>query len=97
MFTQPNSSAVPIGRGVDTVGFNVHVHYTDGHLFPGTKSQDGFKVFYTPTLRPMTAYSSRVLKITMNTGIVIPPRKKRYFITRACNVQIAQPVPVIGT
>lgn len=96
MFTQPNSSGVPIGRGVDIVGINVNVHYTDAHLFPGTTSQDGFTVYYTPTLRPMTAFSSNPLQIGTNPGMVIPPGKKRFFVTRSCTVLAEKPLPIVG-
>eukprot|EP00927_Polykrikos_kofoidii_P001831 TRINITY_DN10710_c0_g1_i2.p1 TRINITY_DN10710_c0_g1~~TRINITY_DN10710_c0_g1_i2.p1 ORF type:complete len:400 (+),score=41.19 TRINITY_DN10710_c0_g1_i2:91-1290(+) len=96
MFSQPSDSGVPIGAGVNIVGFNVNVHYTDGDSFPGAVSQDGFTLYYTPTLRAKTAFATSILQIGQNPSIEIPAGKKRFFVTRSCTVRSVRPLPVIG-
>jgi len=87
MWSSPAYAGVPIGTGVGIVGFSVNVHYTDGHLYPGSVSQDGFRIYYTPTLRNVTVDADIVIGIGYKRGMYIPPQKQRHFITRSCKVQ----------
>ena len=86
LWDMPVDSGVPIGKGVGIVAVSINVHYTDAQKHETTKSQDGVRLFYTPTLRQKTIYSTS--PINLGTGpMKIPPQKSRYFIHRECNVR----------
>jgi hypothetical protein len=93
MFSQPIDSGIPIGAGANILGINVNVHYTDGNLYPGAVSQDGFRLFYTPTLRPNTMYGANVLSIGQNQFMAVPPGIKRNFLTRTCEIEVVDSCP----
>jgi len=97
MFSQPLSSGVPVGSAAGIVGFNVNVHYTDANLHPGTVSQDGFRLFYTPTLRPRQQGTLPVMGIGFNPQMFVPPYTARYFVSRECIATMDEPVRVISS
>ena len=92
LWDMPLDSGVPIGKGVNIVAFSLNVHFTDADKAPPedkpVSSEDGIRVFYTPTLRPRTAYSTNAINIGSGPPeMFIPPNTHRSFIHRQCTVR----------
>ena len=90
LFDMPETAGAPIGRGVGVVAVSVNVHYTDGQMTPGAVSQDGIRIFYTPTLRPQTvalAATFGIFQVPDVSGLNVPPGRQRYFLTKSCHVE----------
>mmetsp|Transcript_120494 Transcript_120494/g.351957 ORF Transcript_120494/g.351957 Transcript_120494/m.351957 type:complete len:614 (-) Transcript_120494:395-2236(-) len=86
LWDMPTYAGVPIGTGAGIVGLSINVHYTDGDIYTNTVSQDGIRIYYTPTLRNYTGDSTSVLGIGGSRDMSIPANKERYFVTRTCEV-----------
>lgn len=97
MWDMPSYAGVPIGTGARIVGFNINVHFTDGDIYPGSVSQDGARIYYTPTLRQQTVDSHSIMQIGSHWDMAIPAKKGRYFVTRTCDVQADHELPIVAT
>lgn len=88
LFGLPQYAGVPIGRAVNIVSFQINVHFTDGDKppGPGSVSNDGIVIHYTPTLRPMTIRQNMLIGVGGSDSVVIPPKTPRWFFTRTCTV-----------
>mmetsp|Transcript_37263 Transcript_37263/g.100819 ORF Transcript_37263/g.100819 Transcript_37263/m.100819 type:complete len:537 (-) Transcript_37263:480-2090(-) len=86
LWDMPSYAGVPIGVGAGILAFSINVHYTDGNIHTNTVSQDGIRIYYTPTLREYTVDSTSVLGIGSHHDMVVPANKERYFVTRTCQV-----------
>eukprot|EP00930_Biecheleria_cincta_P014987 TRINITY_DN12658_c0_g1_i8.p1 TRINITY_DN12658_c0_g1~~TRINITY_DN12658_c0_g1_i8.p1 ORF type:complete len:815 (-),score=130.99 TRINITY_DN12658_c0_g1_i8:80-2524(-) len=97
LWDMPTNAGVPIGTGNKIVGFNINVHYTDGDIHKGSISQDGIRIYYTPTLRNTTVDSVSIMQIGRHGEMAIPPKRERYFVTRTCKVQAEKELPIVAT
>ena len=84
----PSFLGRPIGKRSPSAvnSFVVMVHFNNPELKKHRKSNDGIQIFYTPTLRSETTGIFRVLELSANSRVVIPPKKPRWFITRRCEI-----------
>jgi hypothetical protein len=87
IWAAPLFAGTPVGEAARVRSFKVNVHFTDGDLHPGSISQDGLRMYYTPTLREHAVDQSTPLWISQNPNMVIPPGAGRWFVTRTCEVQ----------
>lgn len=78
----------PIGKSVGIVAFAVQVHYDNPMNEVGRISNDGMRIFYTPTLRNETENNFPIATVSINPGMGIPAGKARFFMTRSCQVEV---------
>lgn len=78
----------PIGKSVGVVAFAVQVHYDNPMTEEGRISNDGMRIFYTPTLRNETEKVFPITTISLNPIMGIPAGKARFFMTRSCQVEV---------
>eukprot|EP00928_Gymnodinium_smaydae_P080129 TRINITY_DN63900_c0_g1_i1.p1 TRINITY_DN63900_c0_g1~~TRINITY_DN63900_c0_g1_i1.p1 ORF type:complete len:612 (-),score=68.12 TRINITY_DN63900_c0_g1_i1:251-2086(-) len=78
----------PIGKKARIESFVVNVHYDNPTEEAGLVSNDGMRIFYTPTLRNETLGDFPVSEISLNPQMWFPPGKARNFMTRSCKLEV---------
>ena len=69
--------------------WTVNVHFDNPGEKSGGISRDGMRIYYTPTLREHTIGGFSTATISYNNdGMNIPKGKKRWFLTRSCNLTV---------
>merc|ERR1719265_2658225 len=86
--TSPSWAGRPIGKAAGVVAFAVNIHYDNIAEKSGIISRDGLRLYYTPTLRPSSLASFGTMTVSANRWISIPPGKKRFFMTRSCDLKV---------
>jgi len=86
------STGMAFGPKASFVAVVVNVHFDNQPLESGMVDSSGLRIFYTPTLRPHTLHPLPTLMVSRNTGIVVPPMAKRWFLTRRCKLSIRDAV-----
>jgi len=84
----PSWGGLAIGKAAGIVAFSVNVHFDNPDLESGIVMNDGMRIHYTTTLRKATPTIFATMQISVNPAMMIPPRQKRYFITRKCTVTV---------
>jgi len=87
----PSWLGFPIGRAAGIVAFVVNVHYDNPEEETGRVSNDGIRLFYTPTLRKDSINGLIVMRVSRNPQMFVAPGKKRFFLTRACSLNVTDP------
>jgi hypothetical protein len=77
-----------IGITSEIVAFVVNVHYDNQNEEEGVVAKDGFRIYYTPTLRPHALNEISFMTISVNPSLKIPAGKKRFFMTRSCQISV---------
>lgn len=68
--------------------FVVNVHFDNRELKQNRTSDDGLRIFYTPTLRNDSIGFFHTLQVSVNPRVRIPAGKGRWFLTRRCEVRM---------
>ena len=67
-------------------GFSMQVHYDNINNIAGVVDSSGFRVHYTTEPREFVVGSLKVLRLSVDFRMLIPPNRKRWFLTRTCHV-----------
>ena len=67
-------------------GFSMQVHYDNPDEVAGVVDASGFRVHYATEPREHVLGSIRGLRLSVDFGMLIPPKRKRWFLTRTCYV-----------
>ena len=71
---------------------NVQIHFDNPKKVAGVSDTSGFKVFYVRKARTHSLGQLAPIKLSIDSNTVIPPGKKRHYLTTGCNVTgLAQP------
>jgi len=84
----PSWAGQPIGADAKIKAFLVNVHYDNPNLESGIVSNDGMRIYYTPTLRNHSLSYLQTMQAVANPSMMIPSGKSRYFMTRQCKVSL---------
>mmetsp|Transcript_39777 Transcript_39777/g.71540 ORF Transcript_39777/g.71540 Transcript_39777/m.71540 type:complete len:636 (+) Transcript_39777:91-1998(+) len=87
----PSWLGLPIGKAAGVVAFVVGVHYDNPDEETGRVSNDGVRIYYTPTLRNDSISEMSVMEVSSNPQMYIAPDKERFFLTRSCTLNVTDP------
>jgi hypothetical protein len=84
----PPWAGMEIGKDAGLVSFVVNFHFDNQPKLSGVRANDGFRLFYTPTLRDDTLSEVYIMLTTAVPAMIIPPHRSRYFMTRTCTLEV---------
>lgn len=88
ILNMPPWIGMPFGPSAGVVALDLQIHYDNPRKASDIVDASGMRFWFTPTPRtyPLTRLNS--MMVSVNTQIVVPPKKERWFLTRTCTVDI---------